>query len=639
MEQQNYIVTASLQRFLDEDHAVAAQLQLLILGDYNIKSAYRSLDEVSFDIAVQLKTLATSDFAVVPDSLQLASFVFAEEIIYANTKKFKDVNYAIKYKLVKFQNETKTLNTELAKRPWTIILAANHSLAQASDNKHAEELLDQNDFEHALERLNEQDKSNILDWHNYATGVMDAWLDKVAASKIDEWNRGFQNGVNAVLKFNNALQSYTGANQKPGTSIGAAAGTVIGNLASGISGAMRDISSTLRASSSELVQKLRGSGAALLKGSILAEDWLKLVAKNPELESISLAGMTYIKYKKAVGKNPGYGPTFIPFKITSSLSNLSDIVKQFTNTNLIKGSIFDKAHWLHYVETGAVYEAAPPDNMMFVESSNEDGVEKGPTFLPYKDEASKPSLVESKLSVPNPADFVYGDMIPPEADPAATDKDAPIEDKLDEVIKNPSSILCKMITSLDAQMQRFVAYFTTKDENGTENFLQMQTPDDLSEYLYYFYSNGFNCSPVKKATTELSYGAFKTTVALEAPNVNNVFSFSLPTDLQATFWKFVMEKGLGVNVEDNVYSNENPFEDKKIKAINLNFVMLQSTPDETIINVDTARVNKFVLENVYFSNLDALKFQQSFGSSPVKTSIKGIYRRLTWYHNAKLLQK
>ena len=424
-----------------------------------------------YEIVSQLQQLAIEDFAIVPDNLQLASFYFAERFMYSDLTGFENHKYKINCKLANLSEDYKEITTNLVERPWTIILAVNHNLAQASNNKHVEELLDPQEFNTALEKLKKQFDEDEINWQEYGVGVINTWLDKVAASKIDEWNGNFQDGVKAVQKFNNALQNYTGIS----------AGSVTGKIASGISGAMREVSSAFRSSNSELAAKLSSSGASPL------------------------------------------------------------------------------------------------------------------------------------ISVPDPSKAHYVG-----------------ED-------NPSATLHRMLTSPDAQLQRFVAYFTTKDKNGEEHPLKMLSPDEQSDYFYYFYSNGFSCNPVKKTTTELSYGAFKTTIALEKPDVNNTFNFSLPTDLQATFWKFVLEKGLGVNIKDNIYSSENFIEG--YQSINLNFALLQSTTDGTKLNADTARVNKFVLENIYFSNIDALKFQQDFGTSPVKTGIKGIYKRLTWYHNALLLDR
>lgn len=614
MEQHNYTVTTPLKSVLIEEIFITSQLQLLSLEDNFIESSLQNMTREEYEIVSQLQQLAIEDFAIVPDNLQLASFYFAERFIYSDLAGFENHKYKINCKLANLSEDYKEITTSLVERPWTIILAVNHNLAQASNNKHVEELLNPQEFNTALEKLKKQFDEDEINWQEYGVGVINTWLDKVAANKIDEWNGKFQDGVNAVQKFNNALQNYTGIS----------AGGVTSKIASGISGAMREISSAFRSSNSELATKLSGSGASLLKGSILDQDWLTLVNKNPGLESVSLLGMTYIKAKKSSTGQLSWGPTMLPMKFTAGFSDIAKDVR-----SRLRGSIFDQDYVKKAESSTYMAGDTLPHNMHYVKAETT----TGPTYLPSKTEDYPVKMESATKDVPEISETnKYLAKI------KSTTVSVPDPSKAHYVGEdNPSITLHRMLTSPDAQLQRFVAYFTTKDKNGEEHLLKMLSPDEQSDYFYYFYSNGFSCNPVKKTTTELSYGAFKTTIALEKPDVNNTFNFSLPTDLQATFWKFVLEKGLGVNIKDNVYSSENFIEG--YQSINLNFALLQSTTDSTKLNADTARVNKFVLENIYFSNIDALKFQQDFGASPVKTSIKGIYKRLTWYHNALLLDR
>lgn len=614
MEQHNYTVTTPLKNVLIEEIFITSQLQLLSLEDNFIESSLQNMTREEYEIVSQLQQLAIEDFAIVPDNLQLASFYFAERFIYSDLAGFENHKYKINCKLANLSEDYKEITTSLVERPWTIILAVNHNLAQASNNKHVEELLNPQEFNTALEKLKKQFDEDEINWQEYGVGVINTWLDKVAANKIDEWNGKFQDGVNAVQKFNNALQNYTGIST----------GGVTSKIASGISGAMREISSAFRSSNSELATKLSGSGASLLKGSILDQDWLTLVNKNPGLESVSLLGMTYIKAKKSSTGQLSWGPTMLPMKFTAGFSDIAKDVR-----SRLRGSIFDQDYVKKAESSTYMAGDTLPHNMHYVKAETT----TGPTYLPSKTEDYPVEMESAIKDVPEISETdKYLDKV------ESTTVSVPDPSKAYYVGEdNPSITLHRMLTSPDAQLQRFVAYFTTKDKNGEEHLLKMLSPDEQSDYFYYFYSNGFSCNPVKKTTTELSYGAFKTTIALEKPDVNNTFNFSLPTDLQATFWKFVLEKGLGVNIKDNVYSSENFIEG--YQSINLNFALLQSTTDGTRLNADTARVNKFVLENIYFSNIDALKFQQDFGTSPVKTSIKGIYKRLTWYHNALLLDR
>lgn len=621
MEQHNYTVTTLLKSVLIEEIFIASQLQLLSLEDTFIESSLQNMTQEDYEIVSQLQQLAIEDFAIVPDNLHLASFYFAERFIYSDLADFESHKYNINCKLANLSEDYKEITTKLVERPWTIILAVNHDLAQASNNKHVDELLNPQEFKTALEKLKKQFDEDEINWQEYGVGVISTWLDKEAANKIDEWNEAFQDGVNAVQKFNDALQSYTGISAR----------AVTGRIASGISGAMREVSSAFRSSNSELATKLSGSGASPLKGSILDQDWLSLVNRNPGLESVSLSGMTYIKAKRSSTGKLAWGPTMLPIEVTTGLSDISKTVR-----SKLRGSIFDQDYVKKAESLEHMSEDTLPYNMHYVPAgaaADNSNSKVGPTYLPSKTEDYPVEMESATKDVPE-----LSETEKYLAKVKSTTVSVPDPSRAHYVGEdNPSATLHRMLTSPDAQLQRFVAYFTTKDTNGDEHLLKMLSPDEQSDYFYYFYSNGFSCNPVKKTTTELSYGAFKTTIALEKPDVNNTFNFSLPTDLQATFWKFVLEKGLGVNIKDNVYSSENFIEG--YQSINLNFALLQNTTDGTTLNADTARVNRFVLENIYFSNIDALKFQQDFGTSPVKTGIKGIYKRLTWYHNALLLDK
>ena len=212
--------------------------------------------------------------------------------------------------------------------------------------------------------------------------------------------------------------------------------------------------------------------------------------------------------------------------------------------------------------------------------------------------------------------------------------------------KTELDLLRSVIASLDAQMQMFVAFFTSVYQ-GKEHLLKLysgnatEEEEGFSEYFYYFYTNGFDVNPIKKATTDFSYGAFKTAIALNKPDGNTTFSFNLPLDFQLSFWKFVAQEGLGINLQEGIYSNSEYFDDNPERSINLNFVALQSLPksfkseDPTVMSVSNARVNQFVLEKVYFSQAGDIAFNQSAGQ--LKNNVKGVYKRLKWYHN-KLLK-
>ena len=189
--------------------------------------------------------------------------------------------------------------------------------------------------------------------------------------------------------------------------------------------------------------------------------------------------------------------------------------------------------------------------------------------------------------------------------------------------------IAAIIRAHDAQMQRFIAFFTVRD-GDTRYLLPMQTASGDGKYHYYFYTNGFDLSPVKKASTSFSYGAFKTTVSLDKPDGNTNISFSVPADLELSFWRFVEEKGLGINVEQGYYSTEATAPEGE--AVDINFILSETLDPE---KPEDIRVNLFVAENVKFSQISNIAFQMAAGG-PLKHAVKGVFRRLKWYHHLPL---
>lgn len=192
---------------------------------------------------------------------------------------------------------------------------------------------------------------------------------------------------------------------------------------------------------------------------------------------------------------------------------------------------------------------------------------------------------------------------------------------------NSDRALREIIRSQDAQLQNFIAYFSIETDKG-ETPLELETPTKGNKYFYYFYTNGFEINPVRKNSVSFSYGAYKTSFSLNQPDSNTEFSFSLPLDIELSFWKFISEKGLSVNLEKSIFSTENNYD----KKVNLNFILVEAPFSDS----DEVLVNKFTLENVKFFQTSSLAFQHSFGSTPLQNNIKGVYRRLKWHHNLKL---
>lgn len=224
-----------------------------------------------------------------------------------------------------------------------------------------------------------------------------------------------------------------------------------------------------------------------------------------------------------------------------------------------------------------------------------------------------------------------------------------------QLSEESTSLIHNIITSTDFQMQYYIAYFT-KIVNNEESLVKLYIKtlkndsviDDVTKskntdsiidnrYYYFFYTDAFNFTPVKKTTANLKYGAFTTTTALNKPEGKNTFSFSIASDLELTFWEFITKNGLGLNSTKAYYSNDSK---KSIKdKLNLNILMYTSytASDSKDIDfvkeedIDKVKMNKFVLEDIEFSELKNLNFSQQF--KQMKLNVSGTYRKLKWYHN------
>lgn len=188
-------------------------------------------------------------------------------------------------------------------------------------------------------------------------------------------------------------------------------------------------------------------------------------------------------------------------------------------------------------------------------------------------------------------------------------------------------IIHKIICSPDLQLQRFVAFFT-EIKDGEKHLLQLSSGSGDSDYLYYFYTNGFDVVPVVKATKTIQYGAFKSTVSVEKAEGNTAISFSLPLDLQMSFWNFVATRGLGVNLEQGIFATESNI--ARGDSLDLNFIVNEYKES------GNSYANVFVAEDVKFVQTSALNFQHATSSSAMKSDIKAIYKRLRWYKHVPL---
>lgn len=305
-----------------------------------------------------------------------------------------------------------------------------------------------------------------------------------------------------------------------------------------------------------------------LRGSILDYDYLTNIQKDLVKEPVNLTGMTFIRAKD-VNNQGGYGPTFLPFKVLET----NDIQR------------------INFEESFNLRKSPKPTNVVFDVNEHRN---------------------YSKLS---------------------------------QGIR--TSLIHEITTNLDAQLQYYLAYFT-KVSDGVETLMNIYIKTTNSEnvltdvvddknlnaefdnkYYYYFYTDSFDFKPVKKTESNLQYGAYKTSTALNYPSGKNEFSFSIPADLELTFYYFITRNGLGLNTSLGVPSNSKLTVAKDVVNLNFVFNQQQSNPD-----LENFKIDRFVLRDVKFSDIKDLSFNYKGDQS--KLNVRGIYNKLSWYHNENL---
>ena len=113
----------------------------------------------------------------------------------------------------------------------------------------------------------------------------------------------------------------------------------------------------------------------------------------------------------------------------------------------------------------------------------------------------------------------------------------------------------EVIRALDFQTQEFVAFFSLGDDYKARLDIPLSKPEESDlKYYYYFYTNSFEFTPVKKTKTELKYGHYKTSIPLLAGDGNSNFSFKVTADIGLTMWKYLLQSGLGFTNE--AFSND-----------------------------------------------------------------------------------
>lgn len=332
---------------------------------------------------------------------------------------------------------------------------------------------------------------------------------------------------------------------------------------------------------------------------------------------------------------------------TSSSTSTSDLMRMLgKGAAILRGSILNK-NYLTNVQKGYVIEPISLSGMTFINKKGNELSSKttkefwGPYFVTGIGGDSK--SIKSKIDQRNFNDIYKFKITPFKSQSTST---------IHRYLKN-------IITSLDAQLQYFITYFTSIDKEGTESLLNLYIPtnnvnEDLSiknnnsseidnKYYYFFYTNNFSFNPVKKATSTFNYSNIEITTPLVKPEGKNEFSFNLTSDLELTFWRFVTRNGLSYNPKYGYFSNTQ--KSPSNKSVNLHFLLLEQMDNEfansdfynnkrITFDVDNTFVNHFILKDVQFSGIDSLKFSQSFGQ--MKFNVKGIYNKLIWHHNEKI---
>ena len=185
-----------------------------------------------------------------------------------------------------------------------------------------------------------------------------------------------------------------------------------------------------------------------------------------------------------------------------------------------------------------------------------------------------------------------------------------------------------IVTSMDAFTNKFICYFAN---SATNEIVKLDNTKDGESYPYYYYIDDISIKPVKKSTTELRYGAFKTQVALLKPEGKNEFEFSISNDISLKFWQIVRYYGLGVNDSTSLYTSyATDFGKLKGSGDLIDFHILVPSYSTK----GNHRVQRFVCRFVRFSNVPDLPFSHKEGQ--LKSKIKGICRNLIWYPNSDL---
>lgn len=187
-----------------------------------------------------------------------------------------------------------------------------------------------------------------------------------------------------------------------------------------------------------------------------------------------------------------------------------------------------------------------------------------------------------------------------------------------------------IVRGMEAFMNKFVCFFTiTNKETYEPELYKIDFSNDIGQYPYYYYMDEIKVKPVKKATTELRYGAFKTQVALTKPEGRKEFEFTMANDISLIFWSHIRKYGLGVHDGTDYTSYGTTLGGLagagKAGADLQILIPTRGEPGEDPV------VSRLVLKNIRFASMQDLGFSHKEGQ--LKSKIKGICNRILWFPN------
>lgn len=543
------------------DSAYFVYPNLIDLASEKINISYKleNQNNSQFDIPsnlVKTETIKVSNFLDTLDNLHKVSYA-------ADNKNLKNIQ----------TKEINAINKELKNKDWPLLLASTDSLQTASTQDFVKDLLKEETYSEAIEKLKKRADEENLNWQQEFSQTVDVWLDKQAARWIDYFNSGVQDALNGVAKYQKATKSYLGNRNLFASD---AAASILNTTSAGA----RTISSAMRSSTKDLSMYFN-SYIRPLNDSILSKSYLDNIKKGRIWEPVYPYNMTFINpsFDTKEG-NIAYGPSFLPIKTTS-------------NTLTLTASFIRKKFNLQVVN-----------------------IDTSKTYAPF---------IFRGYDINNKA------KLNADSNNEAFNNLYQIITNLDAQLQYYLAYFTRIDNEGNEKILKL--YIKTPLNNAiqanedTTNIAAATSLDN--QYYYFFYTNNFNFKAVKKSTSDLKYGAYSTPVSLMKPDGKNEVTFSAAADLELSFWDFILKNGLGFNTNLGIPSNMT--KEASSSSINLNFLLIEQSEKNTL---DTTRFNQFILEDVHFSSIDRLDYKHDPGQ--MKLKINGVYNKLIWYHNRKM---